>query len=255
MLYKKFSKTTTLILFVFIMAGLACDNSGSPGSPGRLPQNEPSAIEPGPEEATPVPVEPETPDLDALADEPFLMPIDDIFTIPGRGTVIVGTVERGPLEADTELEIVGVNETIASYLVTGIEQFNKEQETAVAGQQVGLLLRGVPAESLQVGQVAAAPGSIAAHYEFAAAIQFLSVEEGGPNRPIFTSYRPQIRIWTLVITGQIILPDDVSQLLPGEEANVTIELIAPAAFEIGTTFDIMDNESIVGTGVVTEIIR
>lgn len=268
------SKAMVLMVVVLFLAGLACGSSGGSGGAGNVQQNQPSvntqqdqppAIEQEPEEVPPVSetdpneIEPTTlpaePDEASLANAPFLMPIEDIFSIRGRGTVIVGTVLRGTLELESEVEIVGVNETVGRYVVTGIEQFSKIQEEALPGQQVGVLLRGVSTDDLHIGQVAAAPGSMTAHYEFSAAIYLLSEAEGGPNRPVFNGYRPQFHIWTLDVTGAITLPDGVEQLLPGQEANVTIELIYPAALEPGTAFDLMDNDQLIGTGVVTEIIR
>lgn len=269
MLFNKFSKMTLLMILFLIVVGLAaCDNSSSSSDrPSNVSQEEPVVIEPKPEvtrvvednqneaDSSSEPVGPEVPDLDTRANEPFLMPIEDIFTIRGRGTVIVGTVVRGILEVGSEVEIVGVNETTSLYVVNGIERFNKTQEEALPDQQVGVLLRGARADLLQIGQVAAAPSSITAHTEFTADIQILTQAEGGRNRPAFNGYRPQFHLWTLEATGAMTLPDGVEMILPGEAGNVTVELIVPAALETGTTFKIMERDQLIATGVVTSIIR
>jgi elongation factor Tu len=255
------------LVAIFIIGLASCDDSSSTGSSFTAQQNESSAPTAEPVGATDEPrieeegeqetepAETEEPDLESLANAPFLMPISGIESIRGLGTVIVGTVERGTLEPNTEIEIVGVTESARRVLVTSMEAFHKLLDIVMPGDDVGLLLRGVGQEELQIGQVAAAPDSIASHQQFAADVRILTAAEGGVNQVYADGYRPQLRIWTLVVTGELGFPDDVSQLLPGDEANLTIELIFPAALEIGTTFDLLENDRVVGTGIVTAIER
>lgn len=187
-------------------------------------------------------------------DKPFLMPVEDVFTITGRGTVATGRVEQGQLELNQEVERVGITET-AKITVTGIEMFRKLLDYAEAGDNVGLLLRGVDREEIQRGQVLAAPGSITPHKKFKANIYALSKEEGGRHTPFFTNYRPQVYIRTTDVTGVVELPAGTEMVMPGDNTEVTIELIYPIAIEANTKFSIREGGRTVASGSVTEIIE
>ena len=185
-------------------------------------------------------------------DKPFLMPVEDVFTITGRGTVATGRVERGQLKLNDELEIVGIRETQKT-VATGIEMFRKLLDYAEAGDNIGALLRGVAREDVQRGQVLAAPGSITPHTKFKAEVYVLSKDEGGRHTPFFTNYRPQFYFRTTDVTGVVNLPEGTEMVMPGDNVEMTVELIAPIAIEDGTRFSIREGGRTVGSGVVTEI--
>ena len=186
-------------------------------------------------------------------DKPFLMSIEDVFTITGRGTVVTGRVERGQLKLNDEVEIVGLKDTKKT-VVTGIEMFRKQLDYAEAGDNAGVLLRGISREEVERGQVLAKPGSVHPHKKFKAQVYVLSKEEGGRHTPFFTNYRPQFYFRTTDVTGVITLPDGVEMVMPGDNVTITVELIAPIAVENGTKFSIREGGRTVGAGNVTEII-
>ena len=193
-----------------------------------------------------------TPERDT--DKPFLMSIEDVFTITGRGTVVTGRVERGQLKLNDEVEIVGLKDTKKT-VVTGIEMFRKQLDYAEAGDNAGVLLRGISREDVERGQVLAKPGSVHPHKKFTAQVYVLSKEEGGRHTPFFTNYRPQFYFRTTDVTGVITLPDNVEMVMPGDDVAMTVELIAPIAVEKGTQFSIREGGRTVGAGVVSEIIK
>ena len=193
----------------------------------------------------------ETPARDT--DKPFLMPIEDVFTITGRGTVVTGRVERGQLRLNDEVEIVGLKETKKT-VVTGIEMFRKSLDYAESGDNAGVLLRGVSREEVERGQVLAKPGSVTPHTKFKAQVYVLSKEEGGRHTPFFSNYRPQFYFRTTDVTGVITLPEGVEMVMPGDNVNIEVELIHPIALEQGTKFSIREGGRTVGAGNVTEII-
>lgn len=184
--------------------------------------------------------------------KPFLMSIEDVFTITGRGTVVTGRVERGQLKLNDEVEIVGIHPTKKS-VVTGIEMFRKQLDFAEAGDNAGVLLRGIAREDVQRGQVLAKPGSVTPHTTFKAQVYVLSKEEGGRHTPFFTNYRPQFYFRTTDVTGVVKLPEGTEMVMPGDNVNMDVELIAPIAIEKGTKFSIREGGRTVGSGVVTEI--
>ena len=186
--------------------------------------------------------------------KPFLMPIEDVFTITGRGTVVTGRVERGQLKLNEEIEIVGIHDTKKS-VVTGIEMFRKQLDYAEAGDNAGILLRGISREDVERGQVLAKPGSVTPHTKFKAQVYVLSKEEGGRHTPFFSNYRPQFYFRTTDVTGVIELPAGVEMVMPGDDINMVVELIAPIAIENGTKFSIREGGRTVGAGNVTEIIK
>ncbi len=188
------------------------------------------------------------------ADKPFLLPIEDVFTITGRGTVATGRVERGKINEGQEVEIIGIKDTVKT-TVTGIEMFRKLLDYAEAGDNVGVLLRGIDRSSIQRGQVIAQPGSITPHKRFKAEVYALKKEEGGRHTPFFTKYRPQVYLRTTDVTGTITLPDGVEMVMPGDNINLTVELIAPVAIEKNTKFSIREGGRTIGAGTVTEIIE
>ena len=192
----------------------------------------------------------ETPARDI--DKPFLMPVEDVFTITGRGTVATGRVERGQLKLNDEVEIVGIKETRKS-VVTGIEMFRKSLDYAEAGDNAGVLLRGVSRDEIERGQVIAKPGSVTPHTKFKATVYVLSKEEGGRHTPFFSNYRPQFYFRTTDVTGVIELPEGVEMVMPGDNVEMTVELIAPIAIENGTKFSIREGGRTVGAGNVSEI--
>ena len=194
----------------------------------------------------------ETPVRDT--DKPFLMPIEDVFTITGRGTVVTGRVERGQLKLNDEVEIVGIKDTKKT-VVTGIEMFRKQLEYAEAGDNAGVLLRGISREEVERGQVLAKPGSVTPHTKFKATVYVLSKEEGGRHTPFFTNYRPQFYFRTTDVTGVIELPQGTEMVMPGDNVEFTVELIAPIAIENGTKFSIREGGRTVGAGNVSEIIK
>ena len=187
-------------------------------------------------------------------DKPFLMSIEDVFTITGRGTVVTGRVERGQLKLNDEVEIVGLKDTKKT-VVTGIEMFRKQLDYAEAGDNAGVLLRGIAREDVERGQVLAKPGSVHPHKKFKAQVYVLSKEEGGRHTPFFTNYRPQFYFRTTDVTGVITLPDGVEMVMPGDNVTITVELIAPIAVENGTKFSIRVGGRTVGAGTVSEIIE
>jgi len=193
----------------------------------------------------------ETPERDT--DKPFLMPIEDVFTITGRGTVVTGRVERGQLKLNEEVEIVGLKETKKS-VVTGIEMFRKQLDYAECGDNAGVLLRGIAREDVERGQVLAKPGSVTPHTKFKAQVYVLTKEEGGRHTPFFSNYRPQFYFRTTDVTGVIELPEGTEMVMPGDNVEMTVELIAPIAIENGTKFSIREGGRTVGAGVVSEII-
>ncbi|AYV34320.1 elongation factor Tu [Erysipelothrix rhusiopathiae] len=187
-------------------------------------------------------------------DKPFLMSVEDVFTISGRGTVATGRVERGELKLNEEVEIVGIHPT-SKTVVTGIEMFHKMLDSAMAGDNVGALLRGVNREEIERGQVLAKPGSVTPHKIFKAQVYILSKEEGGRHTPFVNNYRPQFYFRTTDVTGTIQLPEGVDMVMPGDNVEMTVELIAPIAVEQGTTFSIREGGRTVGAGNVTEIVK
>ena len=193
-----------------------------------------------------------TPERDT--DKPFLMSIEDVFTITGRGTVVTGRVERGQLKLNDEVEIVGIKPTQKT-VVTGIEMFKKQLDYAEAGDNAGVLLRGISREQVERGQVLAKPGSVTPHKKFKAAVYVLSKEEGGRHTPFFANYRPQFYFRTTDVTGVIELPEGVEMVMPGDNVNMTVELIHPIALENGTKFSIREGGRTVGAGSVSEIIE
>ena len=193
-----------------------------------------------------------TPERDTEKD--FLMPIEDVFSISGRGTVVTGRIERGTLHLGDDVDIVGFKPTKTTK-VTGIEMFRKEMDEAQAGDNVGVLLRGIAKDEVERGQVLAKPGSITPHTKFEAEVYALTKEEGGRHKPFFNGYRPQFYIRTTDVTGTIQLPEGVEMVMPGDNVKLTVELIAPIALEEGTRFAIREGGRTVGAGVVTKIIE
>ena len=193
-----------------------------------------------------------TPERDT--DKPFLMSIEDVFTITGRGTVVTGRVERGKLNLNDEVEIVGIKDTQKT-VVTGIEMFRKQLDFAEAGDNAGVLLRGIAREDVERGQVLAKPGSVTPHHKFKAAVYVLSKEEGGRHTPFFNNYRPQFYFRTTDVTGVITLPAGVEMVMPGDNVDMEVELIHSIALENGTKFSIREGGRTVGAGSVSEIVE
>jgi len=194
------------------------------------------------------------PNPDRDTDKPFLMSIEDVFTITGRGTVVTGRVERGQLKLNDEVEIVGLKPTKKT-VVTGIEMFRKQLDFAQAGDNAGVLLRGIGREDVERGQILSKPGTVTPHTEFEAQVYVLSKEEGGRHTPFFTNYRPQFYFRTTDVTGVVELPAGVEMVMPGDNVTVTVKLIAPIAIENGTKFSIREGGRTVGAGSVTKIIK
>ena len=194
----------------------------------------------------------QTPERDT--DKPFLMPIEDVFTITGRGTVVTGRVERGQLKLNEEVEIVGLKPTQKS-VVTGIEMFRKQLDYAESGDNAGVLLRGISREDVERGQVLAKPGTVTPHTKFKAQVYVLTKEEGGRHTPFFSNYRPQFYFRTTDVTGVIELPEGTEMVMPGDNVEMTVELIAPIAIENGTKFSIREGGRTVGAGNVSEVIK
>ncbi|QDK92427.2 elongation factor Tu [Paenalkalicoccus suaedae] len=192
-----------------------------------------------------------TPDRDK--DKPFMMPVEDVFSITGRGTVATGRVERGQLNVGDEIEIIGLAEAPSKSTVTGVEMFRKLLDYAEAGDNIGALLRGVSRDDINRGQVLAKPGTITPHTKFKAEVYVLSKEEGGRHTPFFTNYRPQFYFRTTDVTGITMLPEGVEMVMPGDNIEMTVELISPIAIEEGTKFSIREGGRTVGAGVVAEI--
>lgn len=187
-------------------------------------------------------------------DKPFLMPVEDIFSISGRGTVVTGRIERGTVKIEEEIEIVGITPTVAR-VVTGIEMFNKEMTEGLAGDNVGILLRGTKREDVERGQVLAKKGSITPHKKYRGQVYVLTKEEGGRHTPFVKNYRPQFYFRTTDVTGSVTLPENVEIVMPGDNVNLDIELINPIAMEKGLRFAIREGGRTVGAGTVTEIIE
>jgi elongation factor Tu len=186
-------------------------------------------------------------------DKPFLMPVEDVFSITGRGTVATGRVERGTVKVGEEIEIVGIHEDTKKSVVTGVEMFRKLLDSAQAGDNIGALLRGVDRNMIERGQVLAKPNSVKPHTEFTAQIYVLTKEEGGRHKPFFTGYRPQFYFRTTDVTGIINLPEGTEMVMPGDNITVTVSLISPIAIEEGTKFSIREGGRTVGAGSVASI--
>ena len=187
-------------------------------------------------------------------EKPFLMPIEDIFSIEGRGTVVTGRIERGTININEEVEIVGLKPS-AKTVVTGIEMFNKSLDKGQAGDNAGLLLRGIKKEDIERGQVLAKPGSITPHSEFEGEVYILTKEEGGRHTPFFKGYKPQFYVRTTDVTGEVILPEGTEMVMPGDTIHLTIKLISPVAMEEGMRFAIREGGKTVGAGATTKIIK
>jgi len=187
-------------------------------------------------------------------DKPFLMPIEDVFSIEGRGTVVTGRIERGTIKINEDVEIVGLHDTKKT-VVTGIEMFNKQLDQGMAGDNAGILLRGTKKDEVQRGQVLAKPGSITPHTEFTAQVYILSKDEGGRHKPFFKGYKPQFYIGTTDVTGEVVLPSGVEMVMPGDTISFDIKLIAPVAMEESQRFAIREGGHTVGAGAVTKIIK
>jgi len=194
------------------------------------------------------------PEPDRDADKPFLMPIEDVFSITGRGTVATGRVEQGQVSVGDEVELIGLRDTVTT-TVTGVEMFRKMLDFAEAGDNIGALLRGLSRDDVERGQVLATPGSITPHTKFNGEVYVLSKEEGGRHTPFFSNYRPQFFFRTTDVTGVIDLPEGTEMVMPGDNTNMSVELIAPIAVSEGTKFTIREGGRTVGAGVVSEIVE
>jgi elongation factor Tu len=188
-------------------------------------------------------------------DKPFLMPVEDVFTIKGRGTVVTGRVERGTLKKGEEIAIIGLRDEIMKTTVTGIEMFHKELDAAEAGDNAGILLRGIERDDVQRGMVLAKPNSITPHKRFMSEVYVLKKEEGGRHKAFFSGYRPQFFIRTMDVTGTVTLPEGVEMVMPGDNVNLEVELIVPVALEKGSKFAIREGGLTVGAGVITEVLN
>ncbi|MFZ2557912.1 MAG: elongation factor Tu [Lactococcus raffinolactis] len=192
-----------------------------------------------------------TPERDT--DKPLLLPVEDVFSITGRGTVASGRIDRGTVHVNDEISIVGIKEEISNAIVTGVEMFRKQLDEGLAGDNVGVLLRGVQRDEIERGQVIAKPGSITPHKKFKGEVYILSKEEGGRHTPFFDNYRPQFYFRTTDVTGSIKLPAGTEMVMPGDNVSIDVELIHPIAVEQGTTFSIREGGRTVGSGIVAEI--
>lgn len=192
-----------------------------------------------------------TPERDV--DKPFLMPVEDVFSIKGRGTVATGRIERGKVKLNEEIEIVGLRDT-GKTVVTGIEMFRKSLDEGQAGDNAGILLRGIEKDDIERGQVLAKPGSITPHTEFEAEVYILSKEEGGRHTPFFSGYKPQFYVRTTDVTGEVTLPSGVEMVMPGDNAKMKVKLIQPVAMEEGLRFAIREGGKTVGAGVITKVL-
>jgi elongation factor Tu len=188
-------------------------------------------------------------------EKPFLMPVEDVFTITGRGTVVTGRIERGIVKVSESVEIVGIREKNTTTTVTGVEMFRKILDEGRAGENVGLLLRGIKREDVERGQVVCKPGSITPHTEFEGQVYILSKDEGGRHTPFFNNYRPQFYFRTTDVTGAIKLPEGQEMVMPGDNTNMDVELIQPIAMDQGLRFAVREGGRTVGAGVVTEVIK
>jgi elongation factor Tu len=187
-------------------------------------------------------------------DKPFMMPVEDVFSIKGRGTVVTGRIERGVINTGDSVDIVGLRDRSISSVVTGVEMFHKTLDEGQAGDNVGLLLRGIDREEVERGMVVALPGSITPHTRFLSEVYVLTREEGGRHKAFFTGYRPQFYIRTMDVTGMVTLPEGVEMVMPGDNVNLTVELITPVALEKGSNFAIREGGLTVGAGVITDIL-
>ncbi|MFC4771619.1 elongation factor Tu [Enterococcus hermanniensis] len=192
-----------------------------------------------------------TPERDT--DKPFLLPVEDVFSITGRGTVASGRIDRGEVKVGDEIEIIGIKPEVQKAIVTGLEMFRKTLDYGEAGDNVGVLLRGITRDEIERGQVLAKPGSITPHTKFQAEVYVLTKEEGGRHTPFFNNYRPQFYFRTTDVTGNIMLPEGTEMVMPGDNVTIDVELIHPIAVEKGTTFSIREGGRTVGSGIVTEI--
>ncbi len=188
-------------------------------------------------------------------DKPFMMPVEDVFSIKGRGTVVTGKIDRGVVKVNENVDIVGLRDKTMSTVVTGVEMFHKLLDSGQAGDNVGLLLRGIDREEVERGMVIAAPGSITPHTKFLSEVYVLTKDEGGRHKAFFSGYRPQFYIRTMDVTGTIELPEGVEMVMPGDSVNLTVELITPVALEKGSKFAIREGGLTVGAGVITEILE
>jgi elongation factor Tu len=188
-------------------------------------------------------------------DKPFLMSVEDVFSIKGRGTVVTGRVERGTMKPGEEVDIVGLRDDIRKVVVTSMEMFHKTLDQVEAGDNAGLLLRGVNRDEVERGQVLAKPGSITPHTKFMSEVYVLRKDEGGRHKAFFPGYRPQFYIRTMDVTGEISLPEGVEMVMPGDSVNLQVELITPVALEEGSTFAIREGGLTVGAGVITKILE
>ncbi|MGO3604006.1 MAG: elongation factor Tu [Enterococcus malodoratus] len=186
-------------------------------------------------------------------DKPFLLPVEDVFSITGRGTVASGRIDRGEVKVGDEIEIIGIKPEVQKAIVTGLEMFRKTLDYGEAGDNVGVLLRGITRDEIERGQVLAKPGSITPHTKFKAEVYVLTKEEGGRHTPFFNNYRPQFYFRTTDVTGNILLPEGTEMVMPGDNVTIDVELIHPIAVEKGTTFSIREGGRTVGSGIVTEI--
>ena len=194
------------------------------------------------------------PEPERPVDQPFLMPIEDVFTIQGRGTVVTGRVDRGIVKVGQEIEIIGIKEAQRT-TCTGVEMFRKLLDEGRAGENIGVLLRGIKREDVERGQVLAVPGSITPHTQFEAEVYVLSKDEGGRHTPFFKGYRPQFYFRTTDVTGTVELPTDVEMVMPGDNVKMNVSLISPIAMDEGLRFAIREGGRTVGAGVVTKIIE
>ena len=193
------------------------------------------------------------PEPERDTDKPLLLPVEDVFSITGRGTVASGRIDRGIVKVNDEIEIVGIKEEIQKAVVTGVEMFRKQLDEGLAGDNVGVLLRGIQRDEIERGQVIAKPGSINPHTKFKGEVYILSKEEGGRHTPFFNNYRPQFYFRTTDVTGSIELPAGTEMVMPGDNVTIDVELIHPIAVEQGTTFSIREGGRTVGSGIVSEI--
>jgi elongation factor Tu len=189
-----------------------------------------------------------------MLDRPFMMPVEDVFSIKGRGTVVTGRVDRGRVKTGEAVEIIGLQEKSRASVVTGVEMFHKTLDEGMAGDNLGLLLRGIERTDVERGQVVAKPGSITPHKRFMSQVYVLTRDEGGRHKPFFPGYRPQFYIRTMDVTGSITLPAGVEMVMPGDNVNLEVELIVPVALEQGSKFAIREGGLTVGSGVITKIL-
>jgi elongation factor Tu len=188
-------------------------------------------------------------------ERPFLMPIEDVFSIKGRGTVVTGRVERGVAQKGQEIEIIGLRDESRKTVITGTEMFHRELDEVQAGDNAGILLRGIEREDVERGMVLAKPGSITPHRKFMSQVYVLRKDEGGRHKAFFTGYKPQFYIRTMDVTGEITLPEGVEMIMPGDDVNLMVELITPVALEKGSKFAIREGGLTVGAGVITDILE